>query len=85
MKTLLIVLSLAFCSHLFAQSQAEVAKVLDQMEASGKFSSEQIKAARKQLMGMDDSSYSALIEKATEKGNDPAFQKKVKAYINGAK
>ena len=43
-----------------SQSKQDVSLALDQMQASGSFSHEQIDAARKQLMNMDESSYCLL-------------------------
>lgn len=67
-----------------AQTKEQVSQALDQMKASGAFSSEQIEAARKQMMKMDDKDYQKILNQAKEKAMDPEFQKKTKELFDQA-
>ncbi len=58
-----------------------VKQALAQMEASGKFTPEQIAQARKELDSMSDDQYKRLIKKGVKTAQDPEFKQKVKESL----
>lgn len=75
-------LIIAPLSGIFAQTKEQVNQALDQMKASGAFSNEQIEAARKEMMKMDESQYKKIVDQAKVKALDPEFQKKTKELFD---
>lgn len=66
MKVFLLGLLLLSFSNAFALSDAEINKSLDQMEKSGVFTKEQIKAAREKFNNLSPEEKNTLIEKGKE-------------------
>ena len=82
MKLMFFLIVLIGSASLFAQSKAEINQALDQMKASGSIPKEQIEAARKLMMKMDDKDIKAIVEKAKVESKKPEFQEKVKQMMN---
>ena len=81
MKKLLLLLTL-FCTQIaFGVSDAEINKSLDQMEKSGMFTKEQLKAARDKLNSMSAQEKQAMVEEGKKKLNDPEIQRKAKEML----
>jgi hypothetical protein len=74
---ILILISL-FSVSLFAQSKADLNRMLGQLKAQGVFTEEQIEAAREQLQKMDQEDMDKLIEAGKAQMNDPEVQEKLK-------
>ncbi|MBT4791390.1 MAG: hypothetical protein HON90_07450 [Halobacteriovoraceae bacterium] len=81
MKLFLVSLFILGSLNVFAQTKAEVKAALDQMQASGMFSAEQIAASKKMFNDMDDKEYTALIQKAKEQSQNPEVQKKAQELL----
>ena len=67
----------------FAQTKQEISGMIDQMKSTGQFSSEQLEAAKAQLMQMDDKQYNALINTAKQKVDDPKVRAEAMKVIGG--
>ncbi len=63
---------------LFAQTKADLNKMLEQMKSQGVFTEEQIDAARAQLQNMNQQDMDKLIEAGKAQMNNPEIQKKLK-------
>lgn len=81
MKILLILLTLSFSPQAFCLTAEDIQKSLKQMEESGMFSKEQLKAASDKLNSMTPEEREALIKQGKEKVNDPEVQKKAKEML----
>ena len=62
-------------------SKSDVNMVLDQLQAAGSFSPEQIQAAKKELQKMDQTKYNQIIQKGIIQSRDPAFVGKVQKML----
>lgn len=78
MKLILIILSLMISTVTFAQSKADMTKMLQEFKKNGMFSEAQLAAAQKQLDEMSDEDLDAIKSKAAESMNDPKVQEKIK-------
>lgn len=85
MKILVVVISLIISSMSFAQSKADMAKMLKQFKSNGMFTPEQIKAAEAELNKMSDDDLAKIKAKAAQKMNDPEVQKKLQELKNKSK
>jgi hypothetical protein len=74
---ILILISL-FSVSLFAQTKADLNRMLGQLKAQGVFTEEQIEAARAQLQSMDQKDMDKLIQAGKAQMNNPEIQKKLK-------
>jgi hypothetical protein len=78
---ILILISLLSVS-LFAQTKADLNKMLGQLKAQGVFTEEQIEAAKIQLQSMDQKDMDKLIQAGKAQMNNPEIQKKLKELKN---
>jgi hypothetical protein len=74
---ILILISL-FSVSLFAQSKADLNRMLGQLKAQGIFTEEQIEAAKVQLQSMDQKDMDKLIQAGKAQMNNPEIKKKLK-------
>ena len=76
MKKILALIILISSFNIYALTKADLKKSLAQMRSSKMFTPEQIDAAEKHLMAMDEAQINALAKKGMEASKDPNIRNK---------
>ena len=82
----ILILMILFTPSAFSQTREDIAMALEQMQKSGMFTPEQIKKAKRELAGWDDSKVAETIKKAKKTSQDPAVRQKaleISQKLNG--